>query len=76
MKNDYLVQIKPLMALLIFALPMIAGNLFQQTYTCLLYTSGRNTTFSDLELETIIKDVDADTYLALIHHRKSVTSRR
>ena len=33
MKNDYLVQRKPLMALLIFALPMIAGNLFQQTYT-------------------------------------------
>lgn len=40
------------------------------------YKEGRNTTFSDLELETIIKDVDADTYLALIHHRKSVTSRR
>ncbi len=33
MKNDYLVTQKPLKALLIFALPMIIGNLFQQTYT-------------------------------------------
>ena len=31
--NDYLIQKKPLSALLIFALPMIIGNLFQQTYT-------------------------------------------
>ena len=31
--NDYLIQKKPLNALLIFALPMIIGNLFQQTYT-------------------------------------------
>ena len=33
MENDYLVQKKPLNALLIFALPIIIGNLFQQTYT-------------------------------------------
>ena len=33
MGNDYLVQKKPLNALIIFALPMIIGNLFQQTYT-------------------------------------------
>lgn len=33
MENDYLVQKKPLSALLIFALPIIIGNLFQQTYT-------------------------------------------
>ena len=31
--NDYLIQKKPLSALIIFALPMIIGNLFQQTYT-------------------------------------------
>ena len=31
--NDYLIQKKPLNALIIFALPMIIGNLFQQTYT-------------------------------------------
>lgn len=33
MENDYLVQRKPLSALLIFALPIIIGNLFQQAYT-------------------------------------------
>ena len=33
MKNDYLTEKKPLSALIIFALPMIIGNLFQQTYT-------------------------------------------
>ena len=33
MKNDYLTQKKPLSALIVFALPMILGNLFQQTYT-------------------------------------------
>lgn len=33
MNNDYLIQKKPLNALIIFALPMIVGNLFQQTYT-------------------------------------------
>lgn len=32
-ENDYLIQKKPLNALIIFALPMIIGNLFQQTYT-------------------------------------------
>ncbi|MCH5337387.1 MAG: MATE family efflux transporter [Acetatifactor sp.] len=31
--NDYLIEKKPLNALIIFALPMIIGNLFQQTYT-------------------------------------------
>lgn len=33
MQNDYLIQKKPLRALLIFSLPIIIGNLFQQTYT-------------------------------------------
>lgn len=33
LNNDYLIQKKPLNALIIFALPMIVGNLFQQTYT-------------------------------------------
>ncbi|HAE92199.1 MAG TPA: MATE family efflux transporter [Tissierella sp.] len=33
MENNYLVEKKPLNALLIFALPIIIGNLFQQTYT-------------------------------------------
>lgn len=33
MKNDYLIEKKPLNALIIFALPIIIGNLFQQTYT-------------------------------------------
>ena len=33
MKNDYLVQKKPLSALGIFALPIIIGNFFQQMYT-------------------------------------------
>ena len=32
-QNDYLIQKKPLNALILFALPMIIGNLFQQTYT-------------------------------------------
>lgn len=31
--NDYLTKKKPLSALLVFALPIIMGNLFQQTYT-------------------------------------------
>ena len=33
MTNDYLLQKKPLSALLIFSLPIIIGNMFQQTYT-------------------------------------------
>lgn len=33
MKNDYLIQKKPMQALILFALPIIIGNLFQQTYT-------------------------------------------
>lgn len=32
MKNDYLVQKKPMYALIIFALPIIIGNFFQQLY--------------------------------------------
>lgn len=32
-ENDYLIKKKPLNALLIFSLPIIIGNLFQQTYT-------------------------------------------
>ncbi len=33
MKKDYMITEKPFKALLIFALPMIIGNLFQQFYT-------------------------------------------
>lgn len=33
MENDYLIKKKPMNALLIFSLPIIIGNLFQQTYT-------------------------------------------
>ena len=33
MESDYLISKKPLNALILFALPMIIGNLFQQTYT-------------------------------------------
>lgn len=33
MENDYLIQKKPLHALIIFSMPIIIGNLFQQTYT-------------------------------------------
>ena len=33
MENDYLVKKKPILALFIFALPMIIGNFFQQMYT-------------------------------------------
>ena len=33
MENNYLIERKPLNALLIFSLPIIIGNLFQQTYT-------------------------------------------
>jgi putative MATE family efflux protein len=33
MDNDYLIKKPPLQALFLFALPMIIGNLFQQTYT-------------------------------------------
>ena len=33
MENDYLIQKKPFNALVLFSLPIIVGNLFQQTYT-------------------------------------------
>ena len=33
MGKEYLIQEKPLKALLVFAFPMIIGNLFQQFYT-------------------------------------------
>ena len=33
MDKEYLIQEKPLKALLFFAFPMIIGNLFQQFYT-------------------------------------------
>ena len=33
MGNDYLIQKKPMTALLLFSLPVVIGNLFQQTYT-------------------------------------------
>lgn len=33
MTHDYLIQKKPLKALLLFVLPIMIGNLFQQTYT-------------------------------------------
>lgn len=40
------------------------------------YAEGRNTSFSDVEMENIIKEVDADQYLALLHHRSEVKSVR
>ena len=33
MESDYLIRKKPMQALLMFSLPIILGNLFQQTYT-------------------------------------------
>ena len=33
MEKEYLIREKPLKALLLFAFPMIIGNLFQQFYT-------------------------------------------
>ena len=33
MENNYLIQKKPFIALLIFSFPIIIGNLFQQIYT-------------------------------------------
>lgn len=33
MENDYLIRKKPMKALILFSLPIIIGNLFQQTYT-------------------------------------------
>lgn len=33
MQSDYLIRQKPMRALILFAMPMILGNLFQQTYT-------------------------------------------
>lgn len=33
MESDYLIRKKPMQALLLFSLPIILGNLFQQTYT-------------------------------------------
>lgn len=33
MENDYLIEKKPMRALILFSLPIIIGNLFQQTYT-------------------------------------------
>lgn len=33
MENNYLIREKPMKALILFALPIIIGNLFQQTYT-------------------------------------------
>lgn len=40
------------------------------------FAEGRTTTYSDSELENIIKDIDSDAYLALIHHRKQVISKK
>lgn len=40
------------------------------------YAGGRTTSFSDTELENIIKNADADAYLALIHHRKRIMSEK
>ena len=33
MRGDYLIRQRPIQALILFAMPMILGNLFQQTYT-------------------------------------------
>lgn len=40
------------------------------------YAEGRNTTVADTELENMIKQIDPDAYLALVHHRKEVKSKR
>ncbi len=40
------------------------------------YAEGRTTSFGDDEIETIIHRVDPDAFLALIHHRKEVKSRK
>lgn len=40
------------------------------------FAEGRTTTYSDTELENLIKDIDSDAYLALIHHRKQVVSKK
>ncbi len=36
------------------------------------FEAGRTTAFGDDELETIIRDVDPEAYIALCHHRKSL----
>jgi len=40
------------------------------------YANGRNTSISDLELEQAIKDIDADAYIALVHHRKKISAKK
>ena len=40
------------------------------------FAEGRTTTYADPELETIIREVDSDAYLALIHHRRKVISHK
>ncbi len=36
------------------------------------FAQGRTTTFGDTELETIIRDVDEEAYIAMCHHRKTL----
>lgn len=40
------------------------------------YAAGRTTSYGDSELENIVKQVSPDGYLALVHHRKRVSSRK
>lgn len=40
------------------------------------FTAGRTTSFGDDELETIIREINEETYLALCHHRKTWLSNK
>ena len=51
--KDYLITEKPSRALLIFSIPMIIGNLFQQAYTIVLV----HLLLSAITLVDIIMDV-------------------
>jgi len=39
------------------------------------FTAGRTTAFGDDELETIIREVDETSYIALCHHRKNLLAK-
>jgi len=39
------------------------------------YASGRTTSYGDNELETLIKSMDIEAYIALTHHRREVKSK-
>lgn len=40
------------------------------------FSGGRTTAFGDIELETIIKEVDEDRYIALCHHKKNFVPKK